>query len=300
MSKVSPDNYVAIQGWMITDLNLKGNELLIYAVIYGFSQDGESQFTGSLQYLADWCNSSKESARKVVKNLLEKQLLIKEDNIVNGIKFCKYKAIKPKKEVDGIQQSCTGIQQSCTGGIQQSCTNNIDIYNINNNIDNVEKDLDDIPYKEIIEYLNTKTDKQQSCTGGIQQICTNNINKYNRSNNIDNVEKDLDTIPYTEIINYLNDKTNKHFRNSTQSKKLISGRFRDGYKLEDFKKVIDIKTQQWLNDSKMNKYLRPETLFKPSNFDSYLNETPSKIQINNQSYLVNTSDRRHTPRRNRD
>ena len=70
MSKVSPDNYVAIQGWMITDLNLKGNELLIYAVIYGFSQDGESQFTGSLQYLADWCNSSKESARKVVKNLL--------------------------------------------------------------------------------------------------------------------------------------------------------------------------------------------------------------------------------------
>ena len=56
----------------------------------------------------------------------------------------------------------------------------------------------------------------------------------------------------------------------------------------------------YLNDSKMNKYLRPETLFKPSNFDSYLNETPSKIQINNQSYLVNTSDRRHTPRRNRD
>ena len=181
MSKVSPDNYVAIQGWMITDLNLKGNELLIYAVIYGFSQDGESQFTGSLQYLADWCNSSKESARKVVKNLLEKQLLIKEDNIVNGIKFCKYKAIKPKKEVKCIQQSCTGIQQSCTGGIQQSCTNNIDIYNINNNIDNVEKDLD--------------------------------------------------PIPYTEIINYLNDKTNKHFRNSTQSKTLISGRFRDGYKL---------------------------------------------------------------------
>ena len=40
MSKVSPDNYVAIQGWMITDLNLKGNDLLIYAVIYGFSQDG--------------------------------------------------------------------------------------------------------------------------------------------------------------------------------------------------------------------------------------------------------------------
>ena len=49
----------------------------------------------------------------------------------------------------------------------------------------------------------------------------------------------------------------------------------------------------------MNKYLRPETLFKPSNFESYLNETPCKIQNNNQSYLVNTAERRHTPRRNR-
>ena len=48
-------NFISIQGWMRTELNLSGNELLVYAIIYGFSQDGESKFTGSRQYLADWC-----------------------------------------------------------------------------------------------------------------------------------------------------------------------------------------------------------------------------------------------------
>ena len=38
MTRVNPENYITVQGWMVTDLNLKGNELLIYACIYGFSQ----------------------------------------------------------------------------------------------------------------------------------------------------------------------------------------------------------------------------------------------------------------------
>ena len=42
--------YIVIQDWMISDLQLKGNELLTYALIYGFSQDGESEFKGSLKY----------------------------------------------------------------------------------------------------------------------------------------------------------------------------------------------------------------------------------------------------------
>ena len=52
-SKVQKDNYIVIQGWMIEDLKLKGNELIIYAIIYGFSQTEGQLFNGSLQYLAD-------------------------------------------------------------------------------------------------------------------------------------------------------------------------------------------------------------------------------------------------------
>lgn len=41
-SVIRDSNYVVIQGWMITRLGLKGNELMIYAVIYGFTQNGET------------------------------------------------------------------------------------------------------------------------------------------------------------------------------------------------------------------------------------------------------------------
>jgi len=74
-SKVNKDNHIVIQGWMITELNLKGNDLLVYAIIYGFSQDGQSVFHGSRQYLADWCNSTVRGIQKNLDNLKEMNLL---------------------------------------------------------------------------------------------------------------------------------------------------------------------------------------------------------------------------------
>ena len=78
--------------------------------------------------------------------------------------------------------------------------------------------------------------------------------------------------PYEQIINYLNDKAGKNFKHTTEAnKRLINGRYNDGYTLEDFMKVIDNKVSQWKGtDSEM--YLRPKTLFSPSNFEGYLNE----------------------------
>ena len=67
-SVIRDSNYVVIQGWMITRLGLKGNELLIYAVIYGFTQNGEIKFVGSMKYLADWTNSTVEAVRKCIKS----------------------------------------------------------------------------------------------------------------------------------------------------------------------------------------------------------------------------------------
>jgi len=79
-------------------------------------------------------------------------------------------------------------------------------------------------------------------------------------------------IPYQEIINYLNSKANKKFRVTTPcTRKYINQRWNDGFRLDDFKKVIDIKLVNWLNDPTRNIYLRPQTLFGPK-FESYLNE----------------------------
>ena len=128
-SKVKPENFIVIQGWMLTDLHLKGNELLIYACIYGFTQISGQVFSGSLQYLADWTNSTKQGVQKNLKSLVEKGYLEKTDRVINGVKFCDYHATK----LDGVcNKVAQGMQQSCMGGMQQSLPNNIGKDNLEN------------------------------------------------------------------------------------------------------------------------------------------------------------------------
>ena len=132
MDKVKDKNYVVIQGWMVNKLKLKGNELLVYALIYGFSQSENQKYAGSLQYLADWTNSTKQGVLKNLKLLVEKGFIQKEERMINGIKFCEYYAT----EFNGVLNKVEwGIKQSLTGGIKQSLTNNIDINNIEDNKD---------------------------------------------------------------------------------------------------------------------------------------------------------------------
>ncbi len=95
---VIDDNFFVIQGWMRNELNLSGNELFVYAVIYGFSQDGSSKYTGSRQYLADWCGCSVRTIQNVLNDLLDKKLLLKFEKDIDGIKCCEYVAVREPKE----------------------------------------------------------------------------------------------------------------------------------------------------------------------------------------------------------
>ncbi|MCS8616174.1 phage replisome organizer N-terminal domain-containing protein [Latilactobacillus curvatus] len=85
-----------------------------------------------------------------------------------------------------------------------------------------------------------------------------------------------DPIPYGEIISYLNQVTGKSFKNVETHKKLIRARWHEKATLDDFKKVIDNKSSEWLGTD-MAKYLQPSTLFG-SKFDQYLNQTKSAKQ----------------------
>ena len=90
----------------------------------------------------------------------------------------------------------------------------------------------------------------------------------------DNIKEDI----VEEIIKYLNDKAKKNFKsNSKVTIGKIKARINEGYLFNDFKKVIDIKTNKWKTDPKMCDYLRPETLFG-NKFEGYLNEKIIKKQ----------------------
>lgn len=88
------------------------------------------------------------------------------------------------------------------------------------------------------------------------------------------VEQSPTSYPFQEVIEYLNQKTGKKFKaGSKANQKHIKARFSEGFTLEDFKRVIDLKCEEW-SGSQMDMYLRPETLFG-SKFDSYLNACPA-------------------------
>ena len=127
--KINADNYMTIQGWMRTELGLKGNDLLVYAVIWGFSQIEEQRFTGSLQYLADWCGATKQGIQKNLKSLLEKGVIKKYEYMKNNVKFVEYEAIRELTPCNRVhesgQQSYTHDTTKFHEGGQQSCTNNI-------------------------------------------------------------------------------------------------------------------------------------------------------------------------------
>ena len=92
--------------------------------------------------------------------------------------------------------------------------------------------------------------------------------------------KDLEKTKHKELwipIAYLNQVANKRYKFVDKTKRLLLARFKEGYTLEDFKQVIDIKTAEWKDSPEFSKYLRPETLFGYK-FDGYLNQKPKTIK----------------------
>lgn len=91
--KFESENFVTIQGWMRTELGLKGNDLLVYAAIYGFSQKDGQWFTGGQQYLADLCGSSLRGVQKNLERLAHAGL-IEVSFVESNARLNRYRAKK--------------------------------------------------------------------------------------------------------------------------------------------------------------------------------------------------------------
>ena len=159
MAKIKNENFIAIQGFMVKELGLSGNELIAYALIYGFSQDNESEFKGSLNYVAEWLNCSKTTAFNLLNKLADDGCIKKTEKTINGVKFCNYSAVKPddeelkkiklrkqirkekektersSKKLNTCSKNYNGCSKKLNGGVQKVDTHN------NNNIDNIKDNI---------------------------------------------------------------------------------------------------------------------------------------------------------------
>lgn len=138
-----------------------------------------------------------------------------------------------------------------------------------------------IDYQKI-ESMSRRCDQNDQT---MRSIWTDGADQNDQTNTIDYTETTTETTtnnnkgqaqpdhaPYQEILDYLNSKIGTSYRASSKAtQRLIKARVNEGFEVDDFKKVIDIKAAAWKNDPKMSQYLRPATLFG-TKFESYLNE----------------------------
>lgn len=130
---MSVSNYLVIQDWMIEELKLKGMDLIIYAIIFGFSQDEKSGFVGSQKYLAFWCNSSIRGVQKSLNKLTQNGLIYKSDSGLRTRNLDELSSLKSEQSSceQDEQSSCQDELSSCQGELcsekdELSSPNNID------------------------------------------------------------------------------------------------------------------------------------------------------------------------------
>ena len=145
--------------------------------------------------------------------------------------------------------------------------------------DNYQFNLEQVPEMVGSETASTRRSRKHRETQKALQ-CNTTATKGNGGIDID-IDIDKGQKPqsdvYEEIIKYLNEKTGSHFKPTSKStQRLINGRLSENYTIEDFKYVIDVKTNEWKDNTKMSKYLTPDTLFNASKFEKYRNQQMPK------------------------
>jgi predicted transcriptional regulator len=89
------NRFIVVAGWMMTSLGLSGNDLLCYALIHGYSQDGQGVYFGSISHTAEALNISRRAAADVLNRLVERGVVTRKHVVMDGVQRCMYKAVVP-------------------------------------------------------------------------------------------------------------------------------------------------------------------------------------------------------------
>ena len=135
-----PDGgFLVIQKWMLTKLNLKSTELLVYAIIYGFSQDGQGECWASLDYFLLWTGASRASVIRAI-NSLEEKGLIKRRKRVGTTSALSVVLEKTNRSKGSVKMTQGGVKMR-RGGVKMIPNNKED--NKTNNKEEINKEESD-------------------------------------------------------------------------------------------------------------------------------------------------------------
>ena len=273
---IDRDNYIVIQGWMLTDLKLKGVPLMVYACIYGFSQTDGQTLKGGIEYLAEWAGCTERGAIKALAHLQEQGYIekceCKEDKrktLWRAVPLRKIHELSSPISKEKYMNSVHLIHELSSPILSVPPTTPLN--NVKNNREIYISPIN-TPQKETDK--NASNDASPAAPGGGVSALVR------------------------DVIAYLNEKTGKRFSpKSAVAIRHIKARLKEGYTLSDFRTVIDKKVRSWKNDARMAQYLRPETLFG-TKFDGYLNEVEKLMtyqDVQNENFDYDGWARTHDP-----
>lgn len=130
--KIDNKVYYQVAGWMINELNLSGQELICYAIIYSLSQLGQGWYNAGLEYLCTFMQCSQPTASKALKGLQDKGLIDKEEVVTDYGRRVLYYCTNPD-ERGGEKESFRGVNKNFMDGVNKKFMDN----NINNKEDKI-------------------------------------------------------------------------------------------------------------------------------------------------------------------
>ena len=184
---IKQKSHIVIDAYML-QLGLKGNELLIYALIAGFCQDGVSECWTSQETMAEWCGGiSTRAVRDILQNLITKKLITKKECLNNNVKYS-YKVVEIVPELSSNEQEVFSTQPELSSGGDRNFLPVVqELSSGNNKIDNIyDNKIDNITIKEKKEIKEKKKDLPETKERVFKKPSVEEISSYcqERNNNI--------------------------------------------------------------------------------------------------------------------
>ena len=184
---IKQKSHILIDAYML-QLGLKGNELLIYALIAGFCQDGVSECWTSQETMAEWCGGiSTRAVRDILQNLITKKLITKKECLNKNVKYS-YKVVEIVPELSSNEQEVFSTQQEVFSGRDRNFFPVVqELSSGNNKIDNIyDSKIDNKTIKEKKEIKEKKKDLPETKERVFKKPSVEEISSYcqERNNNI--------------------------------------------------------------------------------------------------------------------
>lgn len=125
-------NYFTIQYWMVSKLKLKGVERDVYAIIYGFTQDNDTECKCSLNWMSELTGHTKKSVAEAINNLESANLIVRINSTSNSDRRnsykCNYDIID---NLDGVERTPSWCRENTLDGVEGTPHNKDNKININ-------------------------------------------------------------------------------------------------------------------------------------------------------------------------